>query len=65
MRIPWYDRDKGMWVDKEDYENEHKNQVKESDDLIEKANYAVVHPESAKKPDIVDSMTIQEEDLPF
>lgn len=69
MKIPWYDRDKGLWVDKEEYDAEHGNQAKSMDDSIEKASYAAAHPEEpvqTKQDDFLSSITIKDEDdLPF
>ena len=74
MRIPWFDRDKGKWVDKADYDAEHKGQAKEADEAIEKAEQAAAHPEVAQaqvvtpepKQDLVSSLTINDgDDLPF
>lgn len=69
MKIPWYDREKGMWVDKEEFNAEHKDLAKNEEENIEKAAHAAAHPEEAVAPakdDFVASMTIkEEEDLPF
>lgn len=69
MKIPWYDREKGMWVDKEEFNAEHKDLAKNEEEKIEKAAHAAAHPEEAVVPakdDFVASMTIKdEEELPF
>ena len=69
MKIPWYDREKGMWVDKEEFNAEHKDLAKNEEENIEKAAHAAAHPEEAVAPakdDFVASMTIKdEEELPF
>lgn len=46
MRIPWYDKDKGIWVDQEEYNKEHgitlnKKAVEEADAEIENAKEAL------------------------
>ena len=71
MKIPWYDREKGIWVDKDIFNAEHGNQSKEIENEIEKAEQAAAHPETdtsqtkAKADDFVSSITVNEEDLPF
>lgn len=76
MKIPWYDREKGKWVDKEEYSATHKAEAKAEDEEIQRAEAAAAHPETvepvkeeapaeAPKQDILASMTIQDEDLPF
>ena len=67
MRIPWYDRDLGKWVDKEEYDIAHGNEVKKADDDVKNAEDALK--ETAKEPekkDFAASITINDEDdLPF
>ncbi len=67
MRIPWYDRDLGKWVDKEEYDIAHGNEVKKADDDVKNAEDAIK--EAAKEPekkDFAASITINDEDdLPF
>ena len=76
MKIPWYDREKGVWVDKEDYDKEHgttkKNEeVKRADDEIKKAEKAlagkVEEPQAAAPVQDFTSTLIMkdDEDLPF
>ena len=71
MKIPWYDREKGIWVDKEVFNAEHGNQSKEIENEIEKAEQAAAHPETVaaqpniKENDFVSSITVNEDDLPF
>ena len=69
MRIPWYDRDLGKWVDKEEYDIAHGNEVKKSDDDVKEAEEKLNGTKPAKKEkkeDFAASITINEEDdLPF
>lgn len=73
MRVPWYDRDQNKWVDKEEYDASHKDEEKKADDEIQRAEEAAAHPEQVNevkpieepKQDIMASMTIQDDDLPF
>lgn len=74
MRIPWYDREQGKWVDKEEYTAAHQAGAKAEEKKIQEAEKAAANPtqevkqepvaEEPKK-DILASMTIQDEDLPF
>ena len=46
MRIPWFDKDKGIWVDQEEYNKEHgisysKKAVDDANDEIERAKEAL------------------------
>ena len=72
MRIPWYDRDLGKWVDKEEYDATHQSQAKKEDEEIAKAEEAAAHPEQVNevkveepKKDIMASITIADDDIPF
>ena len=53
-RIPWYDKEKDLWVDKEDYEAEHGIDSSESDEAISEANDKVAKmaksADAAEKP---------------
>lgn len=70
MRIPWYDRDLGKWVDKEEYDIAHGNEVKKSDEEVADAEKKLTgkteDKKETKKEDLAASLTINEEDdLPF
>ena len=69
MKIPWFDREKGIWVDKDEYNAAHNIQTQAVDQEIEKASYAASHPEApaeTKSESIMDSLIIKdEEELPF
>lgn len=69
MRIPWYDRDLGKWVDKEEYDIAHGNEVKKADEEVknaEKELNGTTEKKADKKEDFAASITINEEDdLPF
>jgi hypothetical protein len=65
MRIPWYDRDLGKWVDKDEYDIAHGNEVKRADDEVKKAEDALKDASVEKKEDIAASITISDDDLPF
>lgn len=65
MRIPWYDRDLGKWVDKEEYDIAHGNEVKKADDDVKKAEDALKNVTIEKKDDFTASITLSDDDLPF
>jgi hypothetical protein len=69
MRIPWYDRDLGKWVDKEEYDIAHGNEVKKADEDVKNAEKELngsTGKKEEKKEDFVASITVNDEDdLPF
>lgn len=74
MKIPWYDREKGLWVDKEEYSKEHEVQKKETDDEIKAAEEKAAHLDEApaetrakeKTESLMESLTVKDDDeLPF
>lgn len=73
MKIPWYDREKGKWVDKEEVdakvnaekEKQQKEEQKAEED-IKKAADAAVNPSAEPAKDFTSSLIIKDdEDLPF
>ena len=75
MKIPWYDREQGKWVDKEEIDAKKQgqaDQVNEANAEIEKAMAtAGVAPEPVQEPvapaqDFTDSLIMKDDaDLPF
>lgn len=63
MRIPWYDKTKGVWVDKEEYEKEHGADTTEINKEIKNAEEGV----KAKENNIsfVKSLEVNDDDLPY
>jgi hypothetical protein len=62
MRIPWFDKQKGVWVAKEDYEKEHganttaiNNEIKDAESQIK---------ENEKNNSFASSLEISDDDLP-
>ena len=62
MRIPWFDKQKGVWVAKEDYEKEHganttaiNNEIKDAENKIK---------ENEKNNSFASSLEISDDDLP-
>lgn len=69
MRVPWYDKSKGIWVDKEEYDKEHGANTKEINDDIKDAENKVKEQEKqAEKPQnksFADSLQLGDDDLPY
>lgn len=72
MRHPWKDKVKGIWVDKEEWEKEHKDRTKGVDSQIEASQTAVNAVAQAAeqklpspKADFMASITVNEDDMPF
>ena len=74
MRVPWYDRDKGMWVDKEEIDAQRQDkkdeEVKANQEIeaaMAKAGAPVPQPvQEVPKQDFTSSLIMKEdEDLPF
>lgn len=63
MRIPWYDKQKGVWVDKEEYEKEHGANTTAINKEIKDAENAVK--ESEKNKSFANSLEINDDDLPY
>lgn len=62
MRIPWFDKQKGMWVDKEEYEKEHGANTSEINQEIKDAEAKIK--ESEKNKSFASSLEIDDDDLP-
>ena len=66
MRIPWYDKMNGVWVDKEEFDKKYNSETKEIDDEIKNAKDEISKSDDkAKKSDLIDSITVNDNDLPF
>jgi len=65
MRIPWFDKSKGVWVDKEEYEAEHGTNTKDINDEIKNAENQVKELEKSNNKSIVSSLEINDDDLPY
>ena len=64
MRIPWYDKSKGTWVDKEEYEKEHGANTTKINEEIKEAEQKVKESESNNKS-FASSLEINDDDLPY
>ena len=70
MKIPWYDKDNGVWVDKEEFDKTHgttakREEAQKADEQIKQAEAAAVATE-APKQDFTSSLIMKDdEDLPF
>lgn len=62
MRIPWYDKMKGIWVDKEEYEKEHGANTTAINKEIKDAEAQIK--EQEKNKSFASSLEISDDDLP-
>lgn len=69
MRIPWYDKTIGKWVDKEEYQKEHGANTEKIDEEIEEAkkNIKKTVNGTANKDDFMSSISLDNkgDDLPY
>lgn len=71
-RHPWFDRANNVWVDKAEWDAEHKSKTKEIDEEIEASQTAVSSVAEAatkkiseEKNDFMSSITVNDDDMPF
>ena len=62
MRVPWFDKTKGIWVDKEEYEKEHGANTTEINKEIKDAEAKIKDQEKNKS--FASSLEISDDDLP-
>jgi hypothetical protein len=69
MKTPWFDRESGTWVDKDEFDNENKKETESVDAEIEAAKKAVsdvsTKPLENTAHSFAQSLTINEDDMPF
>jgi hypothetical protein len=75
MRIPWFDKNKGIWVEKKEHDDEKNEETEKADEEIKEAENKVKKEQPAtvqtaaqqpvKEKSILDSVTINDSDLPF
>ena len=81
MKTPWYDKEKGVWVDKEEYNAEHGNERTNAEAAVAEVKNAVAEMAKAaepvapvapapsvtvqEKPSFAASITVNDDDLPF
>lgn len=70
MKTPWFDRDNGVWVDKDEFDGVSSNDTIEADLEIAAAKQAVYEVSSTpivenKPKSFADSLTLDDEDMPF
>ena len=59
MKTPWFDREKNVWVDKDEYDGNKKESTEEIDAEITAAKEATVDRSFAE------SLMVNEDDMPF
>ena len=73
MKIPWYDRDKGKWVDKEEVDNKYADKEKQNEDAENEIKRAMenvisgdkISNEISVKNDFTSSIMMKDDDFPF
>lgn len=71
MKTPWFDRDNGVWVDKEEFDGVSGKDTYEADAEIAAAREAVsavgnvAEPTTPPTKSFADSLTLDDEDMPF
>lgn len=71
MKTPWFDRDNGVWVDKEEFDGINGKDTSEVDAEIAAAREAVssvgnvIEPNTSPTKSFADSLTLDDEDMPF
>jgi hypothetical protein len=71
MKTPWFDRDNGVWVDKEEFDGINGKDTSEVDAEIAAAREAVssvgnvIEPTTSPTKSFADSLTLDDEDMPF
>jgi hypothetical protein len=61
MKIPWKDKESGLWVDKEEYMNSSKEIKRNQENQISEAEAKLL----AQGQDLVDSLTIDDSEIPM
>ena len=70
MKTPWFDRDNNVWVDKEEFDAANGKATADVDSEIETAKQAVYEVSNVgavenKAQSFADSLTLDEDDMPF
>ena len=66
MKIPWYDRESGKWVDKEEVDGKYAFKEKQKEDTDSEIKRAMENlNESATKDDFTSSIMMKDDDFPF
>ena len=61
MRIPWWDKENGVWVDKEEFKNSKSELKRQKENEISEAEAALI----TQGQNLVESLTIDDKDLPM
>ena len=65
MKTPWFDKSKGIWVDKEEYEAAHGANTTEINKEIKDAEAKVKENEKTNNNSFANSLEINDDDLPY
>ena len=67
MKTPWFDRNSGIWVDKDEFDEINNKKTSEVDNEINAAKNAVASMQVIEKPehDFANSLMVDDDDMPF
>ena len=67
MKTPWFDRNSGIWVDKDEFDEINNKKTSEVDKEINAAKNAVASMQVIEKPehDFANSLMVDDDDMPF
>ena len=65
MKTPWFDNVNKVWVDKNEYDGVNKSAIASADAEIMAAKAAVASVATNEKQTFINSITVQDDDMPF
>ena len=65
MKTPWFDRESGLWVDKDEFDGKNKKDTAEIDAEINAARNAVSTQQTEKAISFAESLMVDDGNLPF
>lgn len=65
MKVPWFDKSIGKWVDKETYEASRNKETNNLDKKINDAKNEVKNIGTKKENNIVDALSVKDDELPY
>lgn len=64
MKVPWFDKTSGKWVDKEEFENKRNNETGDLEKKINDAKERVKNIGNERVNNIVSELSLEDDDLP-
>ena len=65
MKVPWFDKSIGKWVDKEEYESSKNKETNNLEQKINDAKNEVKNIGNKSENNIVDALSVKDDDLPY